>query len=44
MLLLLGGAVATHLRRGDGPRKYAPAVISGLLVAAYLAVRLATQW
>jgi DoxX-like family len=44
LLLLLGGAVATHLRRGDSPRKYTPAVISGLLVAAYLAVHLATQW
>ncbi len=36
LLLLLGGAVVTHLRQGDGPRKIAPAVVSGLLVAAYL--------
>ena len=36
LLLLLGGAVVTHLRHGDGPRKVAPAVVSGLLVAAYL--------
>jgi hypothetical protein len=43
LLLLLGGALATHLRRGDGPRKFAPAVISGLIVAAYLAVHLATE-
>jgi len=36
LLLLLGGAVVTHLRNGDGPRKLAPAVLCGLLVAAYL--------
>ena len=41
LLLLLGGALLTHLRSGDGTRKFAPALISGLLVAAYLAVRLA---
>ena len=41
LLLLLGGAVMTHLRDGDGPRKYAPAVVSGLLVAAYLVALLA---
>ena len=36
LLLLLGGAVVTHLRHGDGPRKSGPAVVCGLLVAAYL--------
>ena len=36
LLLLLGGAVVAHLREGDGPRKVAPAVACGLLVAAYL--------
>lgn len=40
LLLLLAGAVVAHLRKGDGPRKYAPAVICGLLVAAYLAIHL----
>lgn len=40
LLLLLGGALVVHLRKGDGPRKYAPAVVSGLLVAAYLIVHL----
>jgi hypothetical protein len=36
LLLLLGGAVVTHVRNGDGPRKFAPAVVCGLLVAGYL--------
>lgn len=36
LLLLLGGAVVAHLRKGDGPRKFAPAVVGGLLVAGYL--------
>lgn len=40
LLLLLVGAVVTHLREGDGPRKFAPAVVCGLLVAAYLMTRL----
>src|SRR5689334_14402645 len=34
LLLLLGGAVVAHLRNGDGPRKFAPAVVCGLLVVA----------
>jgi hypothetical protein len=40
LLLLLGGAVVTHLRKGDGPRKFAPAVACGLLVATYLTIHL----
>ena len=36
LLLLLGGAVVAHVRKGDGPKKFAPAVICGVLVAAYL--------
>jgi hypothetical protein len=40
LLLLLGGAVVVHLRTGQGPRKFAPAVVSGLLVAAYLVFQL----
>ncbi|MGS2617712.1 DoxX family protein [Micromonospora sp. LZ34] len=44
LLLLLGGALVVHLRKGDGPRKYAPAVVCGILVAAYLVPQvLATQ-
>lgn len=44
LLLLLGGALVVHLRKGDGPRKYAPAVVCGILVATYLVVQvLATQ-
>lgn len=41
LLLLLLGAVVTHLRHGDGPRQFAPAVVCGLLVAAYLVALLA---
>lgn len=37
LLLLLGGAVVTHVRAGDGPKKFAPAVICGVLITAYLA-------
>jgi hypothetical protein len=32
----LAPPVLAHLRHGDGPRKFAPAVVCGLLVAAYL--------
>ena len=37
LLLLLAGALATHVRLGHGPQKYAPAIVCGLLVAGYLA-------
>lgn len=40
LLLLLAGALVVHLRKGDGPQKYAPAVVCGLLVAVYLALHL----
>ncbi|MFR9779643.1 DoxX family protein [Micromonospora sp. MS34] len=43
LLLLLAGALAVHLRKGDGPQKYAPAVVCGLLVAAYLVLQLLTR-
>jgi hypothetical protein len=36
LLLLLGGAVVTHLRSGDGVRELAPAVACAALVAGYL--------
>ncbi|MEU7826244.1 DoxX family protein [Catellatospora sp. NPDC049133] len=36
LLLLLGGAVVVHVRKGDGPRKYAPALVCAALVAVYL--------
>ncbi|GAB3837456.1 DoxX family protein [Dactylosporangium cerinum] len=36
LLLMLGGALVVHLRNGDGTRKFTPAVICGVLVAAYL--------
>ncbi|WP_408897556.1 DoxX family protein [Nocardioides sp. R1-1] len=38
LLALLGGAVATHLRRGDGPADLAPAVAFAALAVAYLVV------
>ncbi|MCZ7422225.1 DoxX family protein [Verrucosispora sp. WMMA2121] len=43
LLLLLIGALAVHLRKGDGPQKYAPALVCGLLVAAYLVLQLLTR-
>jgi hypothetical protein len=36
LFLLLAGAVVTHVRKGDGLGEVAPALVSGLLVAAYL--------
>ncbi|GGU43695.1 DoxX family protein [Lentzea flava] len=38
LLLLLAGAVITHVRNRDGIRELAPAVVCAALVAAYLAV------
>jgi hypothetical protein len=36
LLLLLGGALATHVRQGDGAAEVAPAAVVALLVVAYL--------
>jgi hypothetical protein len=36
LLMLLGGALITHLRNGDGVREIAPAVVLGLATVAYL--------
>jgi len=36
LLLLLGGAVLTHLRSGDGPRELVPAIVLGLTTLAFL--------
>jgi hypothetical protein len=38
LLTLLGGALIAHRRVGDGLREAAPALIAGLVVAAYLTV------
>ena len=38
LLLLLAGAVLAHLRNGDSLSHLVPAVVAGLLVAAYLVV------
>ena len=40
LLLLLGGAVFTHLRSGDGPREVLPAVVLGVATVAYLVLAL----
>jgi DoxX-like family len=36
VLLLLGGALAVHVRNGDGPKKLAPAAVTAALTIAYL--------
>jgi hypothetical protein len=36
LLMLLGGALVTHLRNGDGVREIAPAIVLGLVTLAYL--------
>jgi DoxX-like family len=35
LVLLLGGAVVTHLRNGDAVREVAPAVVLGVVAAVY---------
>ena len=37
LLLLLAGALASHVRNGDGVREYAPALLCAALVVAYVA-------
>lgn len=36
LLILLAGAVGTHVRNGDGPREVAPAVVLGMVTVSYL--------
>ncbi|MFF4811109.1 DoxX family protein [Micromonospora chersina] len=43
LLLLLTGALVVHLRKGDGPQRYAPALVCGLLVVAYLVLQVLTR-
>ena len=40
LLLLLGGAVLTHLRNGDGVREVVPAVVFGVVTLTYLLLML----
>ena len=43
LLLLLAGALATHLRNHDAPRHMAAAIVAAVLVAAYLVLRMAAS-
>ena len=43
LLMLLAGAMVTHLRSHDRPRQVAPAVICIVLVAGYLAALVGTS-
>ena len=36
LLVLLAGALVTHVRNGDGLRKYAPVLVCAVLVVGYL--------
>ena len=38
LLMLLGGALVTHLRKGDGVREIAPALVLGLVTLTYLLI------
>ncbi|QDQ89553.1 DoxX family protein [Rhodococcus sp. WB9] len=38
LLLLMVGAVVTHVRNGDGLREMAPAIVVGVAIVAYLVV------
>ena len=44
LLLLLGGALVTHIRKGQGAAKFAPALVCGILVVVYLAVLAGAAW
>jgi DoxX-like family len=43
VLLLLGGAVAMHIREGDRPGRLAPALVTAALTIAYLLLLGATR-
>ena len=43
LLMLLAGAVVTHLRNHDRPRQVAPAVVCVVLVAGYLTALIGTS-
>jgi hypothetical protein len=38
LVLLLGGAITTHVRNGDGLKEVAPAVVLGAVALGYLAL------
>ncbi len=38
LVMLLGGAVVTHLRNGDGIREIGPALVLGVVAAAFVLV------
>jgi hypothetical protein len=40
LLILLGGALVTHLHNGDGVRELAPALVLGLVTLTYLLLML----
>lgn len=40
LVLLVAGAVVTHLRNGDGLREVAPAAVLGLLASAFVGLML----
>jgi hypothetical protein len=42
LVLLLGGAVITHLRHGDGLREIAPSLVLGAVAVAFIANVLGT--
>ncbi|WP_028804935.1 DoxX family protein [Streptomyces sp. 142MFCol3.1] len=44
LLMLLAGAVTTHVRKGDGPPKLVPAVACAALVAWYLVLLAGGGW
>lgn len=43
LLLLLGGAIMTHLRNGDGPKEIAPAAVLGVVALGYLVLVVSSQ-
>jgi hypothetical protein len=44
LLVLLGGALVTHIRNGHGAAKVAPALVCGVLVVVYLGLLGAAAW
>ena len=39
LVLLLAGAILTHLRNGDGPKEIAPALVLGAVAVGYVILR-----
>ncbi|QLY28109.1 DoxX family protein [Nocardia huaxiensis] len=44
LVLLMAGAIASHLRNHDGPKEIAPAAVSAVVSAVYVATLVGASW